>query len=245
MKLNVKKDNLKSAVFITLSLILMAGSLYVGLVKGRIDDQGDSAKLDEPSYGIEDLVIGDDMDNPDNADIPGEIIVNSDEADEVYEDNENQQTVKDVEKSDVVSSNVMKISLSCPVRNDKIVMDYSFDTSPVYSKTFGEYRSDHTGVDYSAKKDEEVFAAAEGTVKDIYEDEKLGITVTVSHEGFETKYSNLQRGVFVSVGEKVDEKTALGRVGDTAVYESGEDSHVHFSLYVDGKCVDPKNYMEK
>ncbi len=242
MKLNIKKDNLRSAVFITLSLILMAGSLYVGLVKGRIDENDDMAGLDEPSFGIEDLVTGEDV-NYDH-----------DEKEEEKKDDEsfivNAETVNDEMENEreedlsVVKDEVVTISLKSPVSDDTVVMDYSFDTDPVYSKTFGEYRSDHTGIDLSAKEDEEVFAAAKGVVSKVYEDEKLGFTVVVQHDGFETRYSNLQRGILVKEGEEVTTKTALGRVGSSAVYESAEDSHVHFSLYVDGKCVDPKKYMD-
>lgn len=244
MKLNVKKDNLRSAAFITLSLILMAGSLYVGLVKGRTDDN--TAQTDNASYGIEDLVTGEDLNDNDSADADtDEIIVNSDTVpedndDETLTDDSYDETAEQVAGTD----GTKEIILHRPVSKDKIVMDYSFDTQPVYSKTFGEYRSDHTGVDYAAKEGEEVFAAAQGTVSEIYEDEKLGITVVVSHDGYETRYSNLHRAVLVSAGDGVNTDTVLGRVGNTAVYESGEDSHVHFSLYVDGKCTDPKGYID-
>ncbi|MBR6802132.1 MAG: M23 family metallopeptidase [Eubacteriaceae bacterium] len=244
MKLKIKKDNMKSAVFIALSLILMASSLYVGLVRGRVDD-GMSANTDDISYGIEDLVGKNDSDKvntddgipkvPDKegTDSPDEIsqVVSEDAEDDIGD------IVQDV------SASANDIKLSRPVSADRIVMDYSYDTDPVYSKTFNEYRSDHTGVDYAAKDGEEVFAAAEGKVSDLYEDERLGFTVVVAHEGFETRYSNLQRGMLVSVGDEVTPETALGRVGSSAIYESGEDSHVHFSVYVDGKCVDPKEYF--
>ena len=35
----------------------------------------------------------------------------------------------------------------------------------------------------------------------------------------------------------------IGYVGDTAVSECGEKSHLHFGLYVKGKSVDPADYV--
>lgn len=244
MKKRIKKDDMKSAVFITLSLILMASSLYVGLVKGRINEDV-SAKNDSPSYGIEDIVKNDDV--PEVQDVKDEkenvSVVNKDDG--VAEDVSKTEGVSEdvVNDDEIVETAAERIILSCPVASDVVVMDFSYDTEPVYSKTFSEYRSDHTGVDYAAKEGEEVFAACEGVVSKVYEDERLGFTVAVTHDGFETRYSNLQRGIFVTEGQKVNTDTALGRVGNSAIYESQEDSHVHFSLYVDGKCVDPKEYV--
>lgn len=252
MKANKKKEDLRSAVFITLSLILMAGSLYVGLVKGRTEDAERISENDGISYGLEDLVTGD------------EFAVAGEETEEVRKEPENEdasvndgtdlQTEVKTEDDDIEenlqtvladSAEEEKIiTLKRPVSSGRTVMAYSYDTEPVYSVTFGEYRSDHAGVDYAAKEGEEVFAAADGVVTDVYEDERLGCTVIVSHDGFETGYSNLQRGMFVEKGDEVTPLTVLGRVGDTAVYESGEESHLHFSLYVDGKSADPEKYVK-
>jgi len=244
MKFRMKKDDLRSAVFITLSLILMASSLYVGLVKGRNDIDENLAKNDLPTYGLEDLVTNDNVKNAEDEEKTVDVVLSEEESSEDAEEEKvNEEEEEHIEET--INKEVVSISLSYPVSERKIVMDYSFGEEPVYSKTFNEYRADHSGIDISAKEGEEVFSAAEGTVTDVYEDERLGFTVKISHDGYETSYSNLERGVFVKKGDNVTTETALGRVGNSAIYESAEDSHVHFSLYVNGSCTDPKDYLEE
>lgn len=137
-------------------------------------------------------------------------------------------------------------SLASPVASTQLTMAYSHNTTPVYSKTFNQFRSDHTGIDLKAASGEEVRAAAAGTVEKIYDDEKLGKTVILSHtDGVKTVYANLSSSLSVKEGQSVKKGTVLGTVGGTALYESGDEPHVHFALMKDGIYLDPTSYIVK
>ena len=47
----------------------------------------------------------------------------------------------------------------------------------------------------------------------------------------------------MSVGDWVEPGDVIGAVGATALCESGQGTHLHFAIYVDGSCVDPLIYL--
>ena len=49
---------------------------------------------------------------------------------------------------------------------------------------------------------------------------------------------------FVSEGEKVEKGQTIGTVGDTAVYEVVDDSHLHFEIIRDSENVNPLDYIK-
>ena len=250
------RQNIKSIAIIAFSLILMVTALYTGFVKGRIDEDQLNAQANNPSAGIEDLIgnipdstIKDNDNNEpqktaqnDTADTSSDTVIEP----PVKEKENTSEKEEKTDKNDtqVAGKEVVSVKLTHPVTSRSIVMDYSYNTDPVFSKTFNEYRSDHEGVDYAASIGEEVHAAAEGVISKIYEDEKLGFTVIINHGSYDTKYSNLDKAIPVSEGDEVDTGTIIGKVGSSAVYESMEDTHLHFGLYINEECVDPKNYMQ-
>ena len=135
-------------------------------------------------------------------------------------------------------------SLINPVSSSTITMAYSYGTDPVFSKTFNEYRSDHTGVDIAASVGEEVKCALAGKVVEIRTDPKLGKTIKIEHEGgIYTEYSNLSDDIKVIVNDNVEQGQVIGTVGTSALYESADDPHVHFALIIDGAYVDPAQYL--
>lgn len=137
-------------------------------------------------------------------------------------------------------------ALSSPVSSSEITMAYSYQTTPVFSKTFNQYRSDHTGIDLKATANEQVRAVAAGTVEKVYTDEKLGKTVILSHEGgVKTIYANLSDNVSVKQGQSVKKGSVLGTVGATALYEIEDDVHVHFAIMQNDSYIDPTKYIAK
>lgn len=116
-------------------------------------------------------------------------------------------------------------------------------TALVYDRTMHDWRT-HDGLDIAAGLGDQVRAAAEGTVKSVYYDERYGSTVVVSHGGgLESVYANLAGTPAVSEGEAVGVGQVIGAVGDTALFESGEVSHLHFAMTRDGQSVDPGEYL--
>lgn len=116
-------------------------------------------------------------------------------------------------------------------------------TSLVYDRTMRDWRT-HDGIDVAADIGTQVRAAAGGTVKSVYNDERYGTTVVLRHGGgLESVYSNLAGTPTVSEGETVSVGQVIGAVGDTALCEIGEVSHLHFAMTRDGISVDPQEYL--
>lgn len=72
----------------------------------------------------------------------------------------------------------------------KVTNPYSMDTL-IYSVTLDQYMT-HCGIDIEAPADSQVVAVAEGTVTAIYNDDRYGLSVEITHPGHViTIYSNL------------------------------------------------------
>lgn len=108
-----------------------------------------------------------------------------------------------------------------------------------YNATTRDWRT-HEGVDLAAELGQEVFAAADGTVYTIYDDENYGTTVVLRHTGgYTTHYANLSEEVMVTVGQTVSRGDALGTVGQTANAETATPPHLHFAVFLENVPVDP------
>ena len=130
-----------------------------------------------------------------------------------------------------------------PPVDGTIQLKYSMD-SLVYSKTLDQYMT-HPGVDISAASSTEVLAIADGTVSKVYNDDRYGVTVHITHkDGLVSIYSNLAEQGLAETGDDVSQGSIIGRVGDTALFESLEESHLHFEMTKDGNPVDPGEFIE-
>lgn len=122
--------------------------------------------------------------------------------------------------------------------------DFEIDV-PTYSLTMNDYRA-HTGVDVTASLGSEVVAASGGTVCKIWNDPLMGRSITVDHgDNIYTTYMNLseESGTALEVGAKVSMGQTLGAIGESAIIEIAEEPHLHLEMKVDGKYVDPLEYM--
>ena len=116
--------------------------------------------------------------------------------------------------------------------------------SLVYSETLKEWTT-HMGIDIKAERATVVKSAADGKVKYIKNDPRYGLTIIIEHSnGFETRYANLLTTEFVSEGEEVKAGQTIGTIGDSAIYEIVDESHLHFELLKDSENVNPAQYIE-
>ena len=112
-----------------------------------------------------------------------------------------------------------------------------------YNETTRDWRT-HEGMDLAANLGDTVYAAADGTVYTIYEDEHLGMTVVLHHEdGYSTHYANLSPEIPVSVGDALKAGDVIGTVGQSACIESATEPHVHFALYQNNDPLDPQDFL--
>lgn len=144
---------------------------------------------------------------------------------------------QDQEKSNGKSAS----SFTIPV-NGQITKGFSNEV-PIYSQTLDQYVI-HSGIDIQAPADTQVLAAGDGTITKVYKDDKLGITIEISHgNGIVTKYSNLSTTKMVEEGDVVKKGQAISGVGSSALFESLDAPHLHFEVLKDGIAIDPSDYI--
>lgn len=115
--------------------------------------------------------------------------------------------------------------------------------SLIYSKTLNQWMT-HPGVDIACSKGDEVRSIAKGTVDNVYQDDMFGVTVVIKHEnGLVSVYSNLKDDVTVKIGDAVESRDVIGYVGDTAICECLERSHIHFEIIVNDVHVNPEGLI--
>ena len=112
-----------------------------------------------------------------------------------------------------------------------------------YDETMGDWRT-HSGVDIAAEQGTRVLAMSSGMVRRVYADDLMGTTVVIDHgEGLVSYYHNLSKSPTVAEGDSVVTGTVIGAVGDTALAESGRPAHLHLEVSLDGRPVDPVDYL--
>ena len=112
-----------------------------------------------------------------------------------------------------------------------------------YNETTRDWRT-HAGLDIAAGEGAQVCAAAAGTVYSVYDDEELGMTVVITHDGgYTTQYASLAAEVSVTPGDAVALGQPIGTVGSTALLESALEPHVHFSVTCNGDPMDPAEFL--
>ncbi len=128
-----------------------------------------------------------------------------------------------------------------PVRGS-VQVPYSIQTL-LYDNTMADWRT-HDGVDVACTLGDQVLAAAGGTVVDVRSDDLLGTIVEIDHgNGTHSIYANLASQPPVSTGQVVTMGQVIGSVGNTALGEVNQVSHLHFAMRRDGLSADPMEYL--
>lgn len=133
-----------------------------------------------------------------------------------------------------------------PVRFEDTVLtnEYAMEHL-IYSVTLDQYMT-HCGLDIEAPEDTQVLAMAAGTVTAVYEDDRYGKSIEITHSdgsGLVSIYSNLSTNEMVEIGDSVEKGKIIGGVGSSAMFESLEPAHLHLELLKDGVYVNPADYI--
>ena len=114
----------------------------------------------------------------------------------------------------------------------------------IYSVTLDQYMT-HCGVDIEAPEDAQVVAVADGTVTAVYEDDRYGTSIEITHPGdIVSVYSNLSTAEMVETGDVVSGGQIIGGVGSTGLFESLEPAHLHFEILKGGAYVNPGDFIK-
>ena len=134
-----------------------------------------------------------------------------------------------------------KLVTTSPLAGEEIY-GYSMEALS-YNQTTRDWRV-HNGVDIAAEEGTVVCAAADGTVYTTYEDDAMGHTVVIRHEGgYTTKYSSLGENLSVAAGDTVEMGQTIGTVGSSALLETALGSHLHFSVTHQDEPMDPAEFL--
>lgn len=137
---------------------------------------------------------------------------------------------------------VQPLSFSKPLDGEIIKM-YSID-KVVYSKTLELWKT-HDGIDVKADIGSVVKSIEKGTVEKVYNDSFYGYTIVIDHgQGYKSSYSNLSEDVLVKPKQAINKGTKLGYIGNTAIGEIKDESHLHFMLFLNNENIDPTSIFK-
>lgn len=107
---------------------------------------------------------------------------------------------------------------------------------------FGRGRAHHAGIDIDANAGDPVTAAAEGVVSFSGWRSGYGNVVEIDHgNGYKTLYAHNQANL-VKAGDVVRSGQHIAKVGSTG---RSTGSHLHFEVTLNGRQVNPRNYLDK
>ena len=141
-----------------------------------------------------------------------------------------------------VPTGITNLSFSLPMQNATVIKDFSA-TELQNNETLNQWEA-HKAVDLTSETGE-VFAVLDGEVVGVDYDYLSGYTITISHsDGFQSIYSSLAEEVEVSVGDKVEGGQKIGQASTSANGELELADHLHFTLKLNDKAVDPNSYLD-
>lgn len=102
-------------------------------------------------------------------------------------------------------------------------------------------KSFHTGTDMACPTGTPILAAMSGKVTTTGINRVYGNYVIIDHgNGYQTLYAHMSK-IIASKGQWVSQGTRIGLVGSTG-YSTGP--HLHFTVYKNGKLIDPKTVLK-
>ena len=143
-----KKEQIISKICIACSTLLIVGVLFASVLNKSNVNVADVSKdrISDKSVMSEEVkpkVAENNKDTKTETDTK-----NNEDKDDITKSN-NKNKTKSSSSSKAVSNVTSKPDISNPakpVKSGEIIMDYSYNTTPVYSKTLNEYSSTHTGL---------------------------------------------------------------------------------------------------
>jgi murein DD-endopeptidase MepM/ murein hydrolase activator NlpD len=116
-----------------------------------------------------------------------------------------------------------------------------FDNAhPVFFESAGIWQL-HSACDYQAKTGDVVKSMGDGTVVAVTDSGVLGKTVTVDYGGgIIALYGGLSMNSYLKAGDPVKRDQAIGHIGNTTLFETGDGPHLHLYISKNSQPVDPE-----
>lgn len=173
----------------------------------------------------------------------GEDIALENETTEMQNAERAENITKSVDEAKAVSTST-EVKFSKPVEG-KVLRGYTYPKPVKFNETT---QRTIRGIDIESKIGTEVKSAAEGIVEKAentgVED---GVVVVIKHaNGIKTKYCNLSENLLVKTGDKVEEGTVIGKIGESAKLFNKDNFGEHLNLQVlnsENEQMDPLKYF--
>lgn len=137
---------------------------------------------------------------------------------------------------------VAVVTFVSPMKNAAIVKDYS-GKELQFNDTLKQWEI-HKAIDFAPSDDLNVYAITDGTISNVYSNYLEGTVVEIAHaNGLVSIYKSLESAT-VEIGNKVNSGSVIGQVGQTMAQELNGGTHLHLEMTLNGKKVDPNNYLD-
>ena len=132
------------------------------------------------------------------------------------------------------------VAYTMPIVGAEAGQGFSVDKL-VYNKTLNQWRT-HNGVDFVCEKGVAVVAIYDGTVTNVEATTLEGTIVEIDHgNGLVSTYKGLEN-VVLNKGDKVTLGQKIGEIG-SMMTESLDGYHLHLEMTLNGKFVNPMDYL--
>lgn len=142
---------------------------------------------------------------------------------------------EELERLQRVQTLVAAVPFAAPMATFKLTSGFGVRRDPLARR-----RALHEGQDFGGPRNAPVFATAPGKVVAAKRAGAYGIMVEIDHGmGIRTRYAHLKKAT-VRVGQRVEVRQRLGIMGSTG---RSTGAHLHYEIRVDGKALDPANFL--
>lgn len=123
-----------------------------------------------------------------------------------------------------------------PTHSFRFTSFYQWRTHPVTKRVHF-----HSAVDIAGFRGQKIYATADGVITNAQWQGPLGRCLKIKHKyGYETVYGHLEK-MQVAVGDTVKKGDVIGAMGSSGTTTG---VHVHYSIVLNGKPVNPLDYLK-
>jgi len=153
-----------------------------------------------------------------------------------------------VEKREIFYNKKEALLLKQSVLNQTLPTLYPVEV-PYTSSSFGwrrdpflGVRAFHSGLDFSAAHGEKIMATGAGIVTMVAKEKNYGNVLKIKHgDGLETRYAHCSK-ILVKKGDIIEKNQVIALVGNTG---RSTGPHLHYEIRLNGRALDPRQYLKK
>ena len=129
-----------------------------------------------------------------------------------------------------------------PMENATVVKDF-LNKELQYNDTLKQWEI-HKAIDLVSDTSNNVYAIADGTVTNVYENYLEGGVIEITHEnGIKSVYKSLS-DVSVKKGDFVRQSDVIASISTSMARELNTGAHLHFEMFENDISVNPNNYID-